>query len=128
MDIQYKAVKNSKYPGRPPSGCVWVKDGAAIKTNEKGEVAYRKAKPSELKAKKSKAKARTPRKKRAAKKAETSDVRSVFLSKRAYNELTYEELEKVVAIASSKIEASKAAEKVKLEKQIEKLKGKLEGL
>jgi hypothetical protein len=126
MDIQYKAVKNSKYPGRPPSGCVWVKDGDAIKINSKGEVAYRKAKPSELKAKKSKA--RTPRNKRAAKKTETSDVRSVFLSKRAYNELTYEELEKVVAIASSKIEASKAAEKAKLEKQIEKLQGKLKDL
>jgi hypothetical protein len=43
-------VKKSKYPGRPPSGCAWVKKGDALKTND--EVAYRKLKPSELKAKK----------------------------------------------------------------------------
>ena len=24
--MEYKAVKNSNKPGRPPSGCVWVKD------------------------------------------------------------------------------------------------------
>jgi len=123
MSIQYKAVKNPKFPGRPPSGCVWVKDGDAIKTNAKGEVAYRKAKPGELKAKKGKKK--TTRKKRVAKEPEVSDVRAVLLSKRAYNELTAGELEKVVAIASSKIEAAKSAEKAKLEKEIEKLQGKL---
>ena len=126
MSIQYKAVKNSKYPGRPPSGCVWVKDGDAIKTNAKGEVAYRKAKPDELKAKKTKKK--TTRKKQVVKEPTFNDVRAVFLSKRAYNELTYEDLEKVVAIASSKIAAAKAAEKAKIEKQIEKLQGKLKGL
>ncbi len=124
-------MKNPKYPGRPPSGCVWVKEGDALKTNAKGEIAYRKAKLGELKAKKPKAKdaKRVPgRIKKPAKQVGSADVRSVFLSKRAYNELSFEELEKVVEIASSKIEGAKAAKKASLEKQIEKLKVKLKGL
>lgn len=123
MDIQYKPVKNSKYPGRPPNGCIWVRKGNSIKTNDKGEVAYRKANPSELKEKKPKVKTSKKRimKRKATPNIDSADVKAVFLSKRAYNELTYEELVKVVEIASSKIEASRATEKAKLEKQIEKL-------
>lgn len=130
MEIQYKPVKNPKYPGRPPSGCVWIKEGDAIKTNAKGEVAYRQAKPGELKAKKAKTKASTkPRgRKKGTAKPDLSDVRSVLLSKRSYNELSFEELQRVVEIASSKIDAAKAAEKAKIEKQIDKLQGKLKGL
>jgi hypothetical protein len=123
MDIQYKPVKNPKNPGRPPSGCVWIKEGDTLKTNTKGEIAFRKAKPGELKAKKYKATKKRPGRRKATAKTDASDVRSVFLGKRAYNELSADELEKVVAIASFKIDAAKAAEKAKLQKQIEKLKG-----
>lgn len=128
--MEYKAVKNSSKPGRPPSGCVWVKDEQGnLKTNTKGEVAYRKATAEDLKKKKKPAKKTRAKKsgKRGRKAAPTisDDQKSALLLKKTYKDLSSDELEKIKGIVDSMIDSAKKEERSKIEKQIDKLKSKL---
>lgn len=130
--MEYKEVKNTQKPGRPPSGCVWVKDeNGNLKTNAKGEVAYRKATAADLKKKKtSTKKKRGPKAKRGRKAAPTLDdaQKQALLLKKTYKDLSAKELEKVKGIVESMVEAAKDAEKRALEQAINKLQTKLEKL
>jgi hypothetical protein len=136
--MEYKAVKNPNKPGRPPSGCVWVKDEEGnLKTNAKGEVAFRKATAEDLKNKKKTAKKKTAKKKAAGKgrgrgrkaaPAISDDLKPALLLKKTYKDLSSDELEKIQGIVGSMIDSAKKAEKEKIEKQIDKLKSKLSDL
>ena len=132
--MDYKSVKNPSKPGRPPSGCVWVKDEAGnLVTNDKGEVAYRKATAAD-KAKKKPAKKARGRKKTAARgrgrKAVSlgDDQKAAQLLKKTYKDLAADELAKIRGICDSLIESAKESERKQLEKQIGKLQNKLEKL
>lgn len=135
--MEYKAVKNSSKPGRPPSGCVWVKDEKGnLTTNAKGEVAYRPATAEDIKQKA--AKKKPARKKSTAKKTRgrgrkaapeiTEDMKPALLLKKTYKDLSSEELEKIQGIVGSMIDNAKQAERDQIEKQIDKLKTKLTDL
>ncbi|MDF3127918.1 hypothetical protein P0Y35_01785 [Kiritimatiellaeota bacterium B1221] len=129
--MEYKKVKNSKKPGRPPSGCVWVKDAEGnLTTNEAGEVAYRPATAEDLKNKKKpagKKRGRKPgSKKETAIKSQVDT--SALLLKKTYKELSAKELEKVKEIVSSMVSAAKEQEKKALQISIEKLQDKLSKL
>ncbi|MGA0334109.1 MAG: hypothetical protein ACO3N7_09265 [Kiritimatiellia bacterium] len=128
--MEYKKVKNSKKPGRPPSGCVWVKDAEGnLTTNAKGEVAYRPATAEDAKKKKAPAGKKRGRKPGRAKKAAAAPVdASALLLKKTYSELSSLELEKVISIASSLVEKAKEKERKTLESSIEKLQAKLKKL
>jgi len=128
--MEYKSVKNSSKPGRPPSGCVWVKDAEGnLKTNSKGEVAFRKATAADLKKKKKPAKKKTAGKRggrgRKAAPVISDDLKPALLLKKTYKDLTSDELEKIQGIVGSMIDSAKKAEREKIEKQINKLKNKL---
>jgi|GEM_PF-1079149 len=133
--MEYKAVKNSNKPGRPPSGCVWVKDDEGnLKVNDKGEVAFRPATPADLKKKAAKKKTRGRKKtagrgrgRKAA--AELSDdQKSALTLKKTYKDLSANELQKVKTIVESLMESAKENERKQLEKQIDKLQNKLQKL
>jgi len=128
--MEYKAVKNSSKPGRPPKDCVWVKDEQGnLKTNNKGEVAFRKATEADLKKKKKPAKKKTTGKRggrgRKAAPVISDDLKPALLLKKTYKDLTSDELEKVQGIVGSMVDSAKKAEREKIEKQIDKLKNKL---
>jgi hypothetical protein len=127
VHMEYKAVKNPGKPGRPPSGCVWVKDDEGnLQTNAKGEVAFRKATAADLKKKKKSAKKKTSAKRgRKAAPAIGEDLKPALLLKKTYKDLSSDELEKVKTIVGSMIDSAKKAEREKIEKQIDKLKSKL---
>jgi len=130
--MDYKKVTNQKKPGRPPSGCVWVKDDeGTLVTNAKGEVAYREATAEDLKKKKATSgKKRGPKGKRGRKPAPVLDdsQKKALLLKKTYKDLSSKELEKVKGIVSSLVESAKEAEKRSLESAISKLQNKLEKL
>jgi hypothetical protein len=129
--MEYKKVKNTQKPGRPPSGCVWVKDDDGnLMTNDKGEVAFRKATAADLKKKKPAGKKRGPKAKRGRKAAPTLDEaqKQALLLKKTYKDLSSKELEKVKSIVESLVDSAKEAEKKSLEKAISKLQNKLENL
>ncbi|WFB34710.1 hypothetical protein P3T73_11120 [Kiritimatiellota bacterium B12222] len=129
--MEYKAVKNTKKPGRPPSESVWVKDEAGnLLTNDKGEVAYRPATAEELKKKKS-----VPSKKRGRKAGRpnkeviSSEITSKsLLLKKTYKDLSAKELEKVKDIVTSMVESAREQEKKAIQSTIERLQSKLEKL
>ncbi len=129
--MEYKKVKNSKKPGRPPSGCVWVKDAEGnLTTNANGEVAYRPATAEDLKNKKKPAGKKRGRKAGSSKKEQLkSQVESsTLLLKKTYKELSAKELEKVKDIVSSMVASAKEQEKKALQISIEKLQNKLNKL
>lgn len=132
----YKKVKNPNRPGRAPSGYEWVRDeSGSILTNDKGEYAYQEAGTAPAAKKTVKGK-RGPKKKTALKKAGrkagrkvvelTEDMKSALVLKKTYAGLSSATLEKIRDIADSMIEKAKDAEKVALEKQIQKLQSKLD--
>lgn len=129
--MEYKAVKNSKKPGRPPSGCVWVKDEEGnLKTNTKGEVAYRPATADDLKKKKKtsgKKRGRPSGSKKKGKSIGEYKVSDLFL-KKTYKELSSKELERVKETVASMVESAKEQEKKALESSIERLQKKLKNL
>jgi hypothetical protein len=129
--MEYKQVKNSKKPGRPPSGCVWVKDAEGnLTTNAKGEVAYRPATAADLKPKKKvtgKKRGRKPGSKNKAQAKEPFHVSSLLL-KKTYKDLSAKELEKIKDIVASMVDAAKEQEKKALQSTIEKLQTKLKKL
>jgi hypothetical protein len=130
--MEYKKVKNSNKPGRPPSGCVWVKNEEGnLVTNSKGEVAYRPATAADQKKKKAViGKKRGPKGKRGRKAAPVLDEeqKQALLLKKTYKDLSSKELEKVQGIVESLVDAAKDAEKRALENAINKLQTKLEKL
>lgn len=133
--MEYKAVKNSSKPGRPPSGCVWIKDEQGnLKTNEKGEVAFRKATAEDIKKKAKPARKKTASKKggrgrgRKAAPEITDALKPALLLKKTYKDLSSDELEKIKSMVGSLIDDVKKAESEKLEKQIQKLQTKLTDL
>ena len=130
--MEYKNVKNTQKPGRPPSGCVWVKnDEGNLVTNDKGEVAFRKATAEDLMKKKAASgKKRGPKGKRGRKAAPelSDDQKQALLLKKTYKDLSSKELEKVKGIVESLVESAKESEKRTLEKAIDKLQSKLEKL
>lgn len=129
--MEYKKVKNTKKPGRPPSGCVWVKDADGnLTTNAKGEVAYRPVTGEDLKNKKKPAGKKRGRKAGASKKAQDkSQVESsLLLLKKTYKNLSSKELEKVKDIVSSMVDSAKEQEKKALQSTIDKLQTKLKKL
>jgi len=126
--MDYKEVKNKQKPGRPPSGCVWVKDDAgSLVTNGKGEVAYRPATAADLKNKK-----KSPgRKKKGTRGRKAAPMlneaqKQALLLKKTYKDLSSKELEKVKGIVESLVEAAKDSEKRALESAISKLQTKLD--
>ena len=135
MAVKYKPVKNAQKPGRPPSGCVWVKDDAGnLKTNAKAEVGYRPATAADLAAKKKKAAKKPGRKPgrgpgRPRKVvAEASTSNEALLSKRTYNELSYSDPQTVAEIIAAKLASKKATEQDRIQKEISALKGQLSNL
>jgi hypothetical protein len=129
--MEYKKVKNKQKPGRPPSGCVWVKDDeGTLVTNDKGEVAYRKATAADLKKKKPAGKKQGPKARRGRKAAPalSDDQKQALLLKKTYKDLSSKELEKVKGIVESLVDSAKEAEKKSLENAINKLQSKLEKL
>ena len=130
--MEYKKVKNSQKPGRPPSGTVWVKDeNGNLTTNSKGEVAFRKATAADLEKKKAAAeKRRRPNRKRGRKAAPelNESQKQALLLKKTYKDLSSKELEKVKSIVTSLVDSAKENEKRVLEKAINKLQTKLEKL
>lgn len=129
--MDYKQVKNSKKPGRPPSGCVWVKDEKGnLTTNSKGEVAYRPATAADLKPKKKAAGKKRGRKPGSTKKTESKEHfhMSSLLLKKTYKDLSSKELEKIKEIVASMVDAAKEQEKKALQSTIEKLQTKLKKL
>jgi len=129
--MDYKKVKNKQKPGRPPSGCVWVKDeSGSLVTNPKGEVAYREATAEDMKKKKAPAKKRGPKGKRGRKAVPelNESQKKALLLKKTYKDLSVQELEKVKEIVDSLTESAKENEKRSLESAISKLKSKLENL
>ena len=129
--MEYKKVKNAKKPGRPPSGCVWVKDAEGnLATNSNGEVAYRPATAEDLKNKKKPAGKKRGRKPGASKKEQLKSQveNSALLLKKTYKELSAKELEKVKEIVSSMVSSAKEQEKKALQISIEKLQNKLNKL
>ena len=136
MAAKYKPVKNAQKPGRPPSGCVWVKDDSGnLKTNAKGEVGYRPATAADLAAKKAKAAKMKPGRKPGRgpgrpRKVATADAPSnaLLLSKRTYNDLSYSELQTIAEIVAGKLASKKATEQDRIQKEIAALKGQLSNL
>lgn len=133
--MEYKAVKNPNKPGRPPSGCVWVKDKQGnLVANDKGELAFRKKTAAEMKAKPAKKKTRgRPAAKKTrgrGRKAVTlaSDPNAALTLKKTYKDLSVEDLGKIRGIVDSLMTSAKENERKQLEKQIDKLQGKLENL
>ena len=130
--MEYKAVKNPNRPGRPPSGCVWVKDAEGNPvTNKKGEFGYRPATADDLKKKTAGAKKKRGPKKGAGRKAAPElgeELKPALLLKKTYKSLSSAELEKIQGIVTGLIEAAKEAEKSAIEKEIAKLQGQLKGL
>lgn len=129
--MEYKNVKNTSKPGRPPSGCVWVKDADGnLKTNDKGQVAYRPATAEDLKNKKKPAGKKRGRKPgRPAKTALKEKVdHSALLLKKTYKELSAKELEKIQDIVGSMVAAAREQEKKAIQSTIAKLQNKLEKL
>jgi hypothetical protein len=129
--MEYKTVKNSNKPGRPPSNCVWIKDDEGkLKTNAKGQIAFRPKTEEELNAKKTvkKYKPKKGTRGRKAAPALSDDQKSALLLKKTYKDLTAAELEKIKTIVEGLVDGAKEAERVKLEKQINKLQGKLSKL
>jgi hypothetical protein len=126
--MEYKKVKNSQKPGRPPSGYAWVKDeNGKLVTNGKGEVAIREATAADKKKKKTTTKKKGTRGRKAAPELSASQKQALLL-KKTYKDLSSKELEKVHEIVASLKGAAKDAEKRALEKAISKLQGKLEKL
>lgn len=131
--MDYKKVKNSKKPGRPPSGCVWVKDNEGnLKTNSTGEVAYRPATAEDLLNKKkptAKKGKRGPKPGSKNKKKTIGDykVSDLFL-KKTYKELTAKDLERVKETVASMVDSAKVQEKKAIQSSIEKLQNKLSKL
>lgn len=129
--MDYKQVKNSKKPGRPPSGCVWVKDDEGnLKTNSKGEVAYRTATAEDLKKKKKPAgkRGRKPGSKNKTAQLKGNIENSALLLKKTYKDLSAKELERVKEIVSSMVDSAKEQEKKTIQSTIEKLQSKLKKL
>lgn len=129
--MEYKQVKNSKKPGRPPSGCVWEKDAEGnLTTNAKGEVAYRPATAADVKAKKKPAGKKRGRKPVSVKKAQLNSPLSnpSLLLKKTYKELSSKELERVKEIVASMVDSAKEQEKKALQTSIDKLQSKLKKL
>lgn len=123
--MEYKKVKNKQKPGRPPSGCVWVKDDDGnLVTKGRDEVAYRKATAADVK-KKTAAKKKSARGRKAAPVISASQKQALLL-KKTYKELSSKELEKVHEIVVSLKDAAKDAEKRALESAISKLQTKLD--
>lgn len=126
--MEYKQVKNNKKPGRPPSGCVWVKDAEGnLTTNAKGEVAYRKATDADLKPKKKAAGKKRGRKPGSTKKDQIKSQihSSALLLKKTYKDLSAKELEKIKDIVGSMVENAREQEKKAIQSTIEKLQTKL---
>lgn len=130
--MEYKKIKNPIKPGRPPRGCVWVKDkeGKLI-VSPKGELAYRPETAADRTERETK-KASKPRKKRARKKttatATAATDKSSLLLKKTYKELSSKELEKVKEIVGSMVDKAKESEKDAIKKTIDKLQGRLKDL
>ena len=129
--MEYKKVKNKQKPGRPPSGCVWVKDEAGtLVTNAKGEVAFRKATAADLQKKAAPGKKRGRKSGRGRKATPILNEaqKQALLLKKTYKDLSASELEKVQGIVESLVDAARDAEKRALESAINKLQTKLEKL
>lgn len=130
--METKKVKNPIKPGRPPRGCVWIKDkeGKLI-VSPKGELAYRPETAADRAEREAK-RASKPRKKRGRKKATaTAAVRSdtsSLLLKKTYKELSSKELERVKEIVESMVDKAKESEKNAIKKTIDKLQGRLKDL
>lgn len=130
--METKKVKNPIKPGRPPRGCVWVKDkeGKLI-VSPKGELAYRPETAADIKEREAKKTAK-PRKKRGRKKAAattaTGTDTSSLLLKKTYKELSSKELERVKEIVESMVDKARENEKKAIEKTIDKLQGRLKNL
>jgi len=131
--MDYTKVKNSKKPGRPPSGCVWVKDSEnKLKTNSTGEVAYRPATAEDLLNKKKPTAKKGKRGPKSGSKNKTKTIGDYKVSdlflKKTYKELTAKELERVKETVASMVDTAKIQEKKAIQSSIEKLQNKLNKL
>ncbi|MEX2606860.1 MAG: hypothetical protein WD708_05900 [Kiritimatiellia bacterium] len=130
--MEYKKVKNPIKPGRPPRGCVWVKDNEGkLIVSPKGELAYRPETAADRKEREAK-KASKPRKKRGRKKTSATAAAgtgsSNLLLKKTYKELSSKELERVKEIVESMVDKARENEKKAIERSIDKLQGRLKKL
>jgi hypothetical protein len=123
---EYKAVKNPQRPGRPPSGCEWVKENGVAVTNDKGEMAYQPKSKSSAKKASKKTVSRKKTAGRGRKAAEISeDSLAALTLKKTYAALPYESIVKINKITESLMEKAKEARKAELEKIIDKTKKEL---
>ncbi len=127
-NYKYKKVKNVKRPGRPPSGSAWAKDdkGNYIR-NAAGEFAYGPATKS-TKAKSAKPgrkkKAAVGRKPGRAKKVDVvvdDKLHAILLSKKTYKQLSSADLLKISTYCNTLMDAAKAADMKKIDREISKL-------